>query len=123
LRGETERALKDLHRARAIRPGDSNILANVCRFSQAAGLSNLWPFVNEAIRIDPLYPIAWFGPAFTNHLYGHFQEAVAPRDAPWSSQDRFRHCTSTPHGYWPAPVCATKRWTCSDERVLISRGR
>jgi serine/threonine-protein kinase len=76
LRGQTERALIDLHRARDLRPGDSNILSNVCRFTQAAGLNNLWPFVNEAIRIDPLYPIAWFGPAFTNHLYGHLQEAV-----------------------------------------------
>ena len=76
LRGHTERALVDLHRARGMRPGDTNVLSNVCRFSQAAGLSNLWPYVNEALRIDPLYPIAWFGPAFTNHLYGHVQEAV-----------------------------------------------
>ena len=61
-----------------MRPRDSNVLSNVCRFTQAAGLNNLWPYVNEALRIDPLYPIAWFGPAFTNHLYGHFQEAVPP---------------------------------------------
>ena len=78
LRGQTESALKDLRRARELRPGDSNILANVCRFSQEAGLRNLWPMVNEQIRIDPLYPVAWFGPAFTHYLNGDFEDAVAP---------------------------------------------
>jgi serine/threonine-protein kinase len=76
LRGETERALKDLHRARELRPGDSNILANVCRFSQEAGLQNTWPLVNQQLRLDPLYPVAWFGPGYTNYLNGQFQEAV-----------------------------------------------
>jgi serine/threonine protein kinase/tetratricopeptide (TPR) repeat protein len=76
LRGQTEHALKDLRRARELRPGDSNILVNVSRFSQAAGLRNLWPLADEQIRIDPLYPVAWFGPAFVNHLTGHCQEAV-----------------------------------------------
>jgi tetratricopeptide (TPR) repeat protein len=76
LRGETERALKDLRRAHKLRPGDSNILVNMCRFSQAAGMRNLWPLVDEVLRIDPLTPVCWFGPAFTHHLSGHFQEAV-----------------------------------------------
>ena len=76
LRGQTERALIDLRRARELRPGDSNILVNVARFSQAAGLRNLWPLADEILRIDPLYPVAWFGPAFVNHLTGRFQEAV-----------------------------------------------
>jgi eukaryotic-like serine/threonine-protein kinase len=76
LRGHTERALIDLHRARTMRPQDTNVLSNVCRFTQAAGMANLWPYVNEVLRIDPLYPIAWFGPAFTNHLYGKVQDAV-----------------------------------------------
>jgi serine/threonine-protein kinase len=76
LRGETERALKDLHRARALRPGDSNLLVNVCRFSQEAGLRNLWPLVNQILRVDPLYPVAWFGPGYTNYLNGDFQDAV-----------------------------------------------
>lgn len=78
LRGETEAALKDLRRARELSPGDSNILANACRFSQEAGLRNLWPMANEMIRIDPLYPVAWFGPTFTHYLNGEFDEAVAP---------------------------------------------
>ncbi len=76
LRGETERALKDLRRAHELRPGDSNIITNLCRFAQAAGLKRLWPLVDEVLRVDPLFPVAWFGPAFTYHLSGHFQEAV-----------------------------------------------
>ena len=76
LRGEAERALKDLRRAHELRPGDSNILVELCRFSQAAGLRGLQPLADEVLRVDPLFPISWFGPAFTNHLNGRFQAAV-----------------------------------------------
>ena len=78
LRGITERALKDLRRAHELRPGDSNILVNTSRFSQAAGLRNLEPLAAEQLRIDPLWPVSWFGPAFNHHLNGRFAEAIAP---------------------------------------------
>jgi len=76
LRGDIEHALKDLYRANRLQPGDSNVRVELCRFSQAAGLTRYTRFVEEAVRLDPLSPVTWFGPAFTAQYNGRFQEAV-----------------------------------------------
>ena len=77
LRGETERALKDLYRAHEIQPGDANVRLELCRFSQSAGLRNYERHVNEQVRLDPLTAATWFGPAFSAQYNGRFAEAAS----------------------------------------------
>ena len=76
LRGHVERALEDVRRARELRPGDANVLAELCRFSYAAGLRKPDALVDELVRIDPLTPVTSMVLANHSVLYGRFQEAV-----------------------------------------------
>jgi len=57
LRGQPELALPDLYRAQALAPNDANILAEVCRFSNVAGLRHHGPLVDRLGEIDPLTPL------------------------------------------------------------------
>jgi len=57
LRGKPELALPDLYRALALAPNDANILTEVCRFSNVAGLRHHEALVNRAGEIDPLTPV------------------------------------------------------------------
>jgi tetratricopeptide (TPR) repeat protein len=58
-RGDLERALPDLRRAAALKPGDGGILAELCRFAFAAG-QELQEWVRKPLedlpRVDPLTP-------------------------------------------------------------------
>jgi serine/threonine protein kinase len=75
-RGDIEFALKEVHRASVLQPGDPNVLAELCRFLNGAGLPNS-PYGEELVRIDPLTPITWLVAAFSDFIQGRFG-AVAP---------------------------------------------
>ena len=55
--GRPEAALKDLYHARELRPGDANILAEMCRYSNVSGLRNHWKYIATVSQLDPLSPI------------------------------------------------------------------
>jgi len=76
FRGDTARALEYVYRANELQPGDANVRLELCRFSQAAGLRSYQRYVDEQIRLDPLMPVSWFGPAYTAHYNGRFDDAV-----------------------------------------------
>ena len=57
LRGRPELALPDLYRAHESWPNDANVLAELCRFSNTAGLRNHRTHVDRLVRIDPLTPV------------------------------------------------------------------
>ena len=56
MRGESEAALVDLYRAHALRPGDTNVLVELVRFSEAAGLRHSLKYVELLVQTDPLSP-------------------------------------------------------------------
>jgi tetratricopeptide (TPR) repeat protein len=75
LRGETASALRDTHRAHQLRPGDPNVLTELCRFSNAAGI-DVADYVEELVAIDPLTPVTWSVVAFNRFVNGRIDEAV-----------------------------------------------
>ena len=76
LRGEIESALKDLRRAHELRPGDANVLAELCRFLHSAGGRDDWRYVEKVVRLDPLTPVTQLVVAFNHCLNGRLQDAV-----------------------------------------------
>ncbi|MGQ0734820.1 MAG: protein kinase domain-containing protein [Acidobacteriota bacterium] len=76
-RGRPEEGLVDLYRAHDQRPGDSNVLVELVRFSEAAGL-DCRRHLDRAIEIDPLSPQANLLVALYCWLYGPREEAVRP---------------------------------------------
>jgi adenylate cyclase len=75
LRGETASALRDIHRAHQLRPGDANVLAEMCRFAEASGVE-IGNYVDELVAIDPLTPVTWLVVTFNYFMNGRFEEAV-----------------------------------------------
>jgi TolB-like protein/tetratricopeptide (TPR) repeat protein len=77
LGGRPEDALPDLHRAYELSPGDANLLTELCRYSNTAGLRSHGALVDRAVQIDPLTPITW-GVVSTYHwVNGRGDEAAA----------------------------------------------
>ncbi len=75
MRGQSAHALRDTHRAHRLQPGDPNVLVEMCRFANAAGV-DVDRYVNELVTIDPLTPVAWSVVAFNHFLSGRIDEAV-----------------------------------------------
>jgi hypothetical protein len=78
LRGQPELALPDLYRALELAPGDANILTEVCRFSNSAGLRHHEALVNRSIEIDPLTPVSWLVVSTHRWMNGRRDEIAAP---------------------------------------------
>ena len=55
-RGQSVAALTDLYDAHARRPGDANVLVEMCRYSNSSGLRNHWAYIEEGVQLDPLSP-------------------------------------------------------------------
>jgi serine/threonine protein kinase/tetratricopeptide (TPR) repeat protein len=53
-RGRQEEALPDLYLAHELWPADANILSELCRFSNTAGLHHHGRFVEQLVSVDPL---------------------------------------------------------------------
>jgi serine/threonine-protein kinase len=77
-RGRTEAALVDLHRARQLRPGDGNVLLELCRYSQSAGLGRRSEHLARLIQIDPLTPQTQLLASMAAFYDGRHPEAAAP---------------------------------------------
>jgi TolB-like protein len=75
LRGNTAGALRDFRRAHQLRPGDPNVIAEMCRFAHASGV-DVNDEVEELVRIDPLTPVTWLLVAFNQHMNGRIPESV-----------------------------------------------
>ncbi len=93
VRGEPERALPDLYRAHELWPGDVNISAETCRFSNTAGLRNHGTLVEGLARIDPLTAIPQLLVASWNWTNGRHEAAAAAarRASERSTPDSFLH--------------------------------
>jgi TolB-like protein len=76
-RGQLERALPDLYRARALAPNDVNVLAEVIRFSNVAGLRGHGPVVDRVASIDPLSPITFLCVSSFHWVNGNWAETAA----------------------------------------------
>ncbi len=77
-RGRPEEALPDLYRAQELWPGDANILAESCRFSNTAGLRNHGALVDRILRIDPLTAVTPLVASSYHWVNGRFDDVVAP---------------------------------------------
>ena len=75
-RGRQEEALPDLYLAQELWPGDANILAELCRFSNTAGLRQHGAFVERIARIDPLTAISALVVSSYHWTGGRFEEGV-----------------------------------------------
>ena len=75
LRGESANALRDTHRAHQLRPGDSNVLTEMCRFANASGV-DVAVYVAKLVTIDPLTPVTWSVVEFDHFVHGRIAEAV-----------------------------------------------
>jgi len=78
VRGQTLAALGDLYRAHELRPGDANVFAPLCRFSNSAGLRNHFKYAEQFVRIDPLTPQAHLIMAACQQHCGSRQASVEP---------------------------------------------
>jgi serine/threonine-protein kinase len=77
-RGQAETALPDLYRARELRPGDGNILVELTRFSQSAGVEGRSAALEELLRVDPLAPQAQLLASMGAYYDGPAEAAAAP---------------------------------------------
>ncbi len=75
-RGLSEVALPDLYHAQEVWPGDSNLLAELCRYSNTSGLQHHGRFVDRLVRDDPLSAITHLVVSSYQWVNGRFPEAV-----------------------------------------------
>lgn len=78
IRGDVEQALAETYRAYKLSPGDSNILAEACRFSNTAGLRAHGAMVDRLMQTDPLTPVTHLVLGIYMTVMGRNAEAVAP---------------------------------------------
>jgi eukaryotic-like serine/threonine-protein kinase len=77
-RGRPEQALRDLKRAHRLRPRDGNVLVELTRFSQSAGVEGRSAALTELLRVDPLAPQAQLLAAMGAYYDGPSEAAAAP---------------------------------------------
>jgi serine/threonine protein kinase len=77
-RGRPEEALPDLYLAHELWPADANILAELCRFSNTAGLRDHGPFVDRLVAVDPLTAITALVVSSYHWTGGRHDAAVEP---------------------------------------------
>jgi serine/threonine protein kinase len=76
-RGQLEVALPDLYRAHGLAPNDANMLAEVIRFSNVAGLRHHGTIVDHLVAIDPLTPITLLCVSSYHWVNGNWVEMAA----------------------------------------------
>ena len=74
--GKQEEALPDLYFAHELWPGDANIMAEMCRFSNTAGLRHHGQFVERIALIDPLTAISALVVSSYHWTGGRFEDGV-----------------------------------------------
>jgi|CXWL01.1.fsa_nt_gi TolB-like protein len=76
-RGRLEDALPDLYRAQALAPNDANMLAEVIRFSNVAGLRHHGGFIDRLRSIDPLTHVTFLCASSYHWVNGSWAETAA----------------------------------------------
>jgi serine/threonine protein kinase/tetratricopeptide (TPR) repeat protein len=76
--GHTEAALVDLYRTRQRRPGDGNVLVELCRYSLSAGLEGRSAHLAHLMQVDPLTPQTQLLASMAAYYDGRHPEAVGP---------------------------------------------
>jgi len=76
-RGRLEDALPDLYRAQALAPNDANMLAEVIRFSNVAGLRHHGGFVDRLMSIDPLTHVTFLCASSYHWVNGNWAETAS----------------------------------------------
>lgn len=76
-RGRLEDALPDLYRAQTLSPNDANMLAEVIRFSNVAGLRHHGGFVDRLRSIDPLTHVTFLCASSYHWVNGSWAESAA----------------------------------------------
>jgi serine/threonine protein kinase/tetratricopeptide (TPR) repeat protein len=77
-RGRPEEALPDLYLAHELWPGDANILSELCRFSNTAGLRHHGTFVDRLVSVDPLTALTALVVSSYHWTGGRHEAAVEP---------------------------------------------
>jgi non-specific serine/threonine protein kinase len=75
LRGDRASALRDIHRAHQLRPGDPNVLTELCRFSNTSGV-DVDAQVKGLVAIDPLTPVTWCVVQYNHVMHGRLEKAL-----------------------------------------------
>jgi serine/threonine protein kinase len=57
-RGQPLAALSDLYRAHEMRPGDTNVLVEMVRYSNTMGMQHHWKHIEDSLKSDPLSPLS-----------------------------------------------------------------
>ncbi|MDX1492977.1 MAG: protein kinase [Longimicrobiales bacterium] len=119
-RGRPETALPDLHRARQLRPNDGNVLVELTRFSQSAGIQGRSTFLAELLRVDPLAPQAQLLAAMGAYYDGPAEAAAAParRALELAPDPSMLHCVA---GLMLAHAGSTEEAGEVLDRVVASR--
>jgi tetratricopeptide (TPR) repeat protein len=76
-RGQPERALPDLYRAHLLWPGDANIIAELCRYSNTSGTPHA-DLIERLLKIDPLMPVTHLVVMADAWTSGRFDQIAAP---------------------------------------------
>jgi hypothetical protein len=61
-----------------LEPGDANILAEMCRYSNVWGLRHHWQYITECTRTDPLSALTPLVVSSYRWLHGPIEEAAGP---------------------------------------------
>jgi serine/threonine protein kinase len=77
-RGRQEEALPDLYRAHDLWPGDPNVLAELCRYSNTGGLQKFGAYVDRLTLIDPLTAISTLVVSGYHWGNGRWADVIAP---------------------------------------------
>ena len=77
-RGRQEEALRDLYRAHDLWPGDPNVLAELCRYSNTGGLRQFGAYVDRLLLIDPLAAISTLVVSGYHWISGRWADVIAP---------------------------------------------
>lgn len=76
-RGQLEQALPDLYRAHELSPNDANMMTELIRFSNVAGLRHHGEVVDRVLAIDPLTPITPLCASSYHWVNGKWEEMAA----------------------------------------------
>ena len=76
MQGKPEQALPDIFRAHSLRPSDANMLGELTRYAEFAGLRTVRRYVDKLAQVDPLGVTTLFTQAYVPYINGPCEEAA-----------------------------------------------